>query len=157
MDWCLQNLQLHLVRVCFPSVPQISTAGLAAWLSDRQRPRPLLLDIREREEFDVSHLAGAIAILPNARPEVVTILAGQNTPIVVYCSVGYRSSALASKLIKAGFTNVKNLEGSIFQWANEGRPIEAGGKAVKLVHPYHRLFRRLLMEGVSGGTRRKNR
>ena len=145
----MHSLQ-QLVRVRFPSVPQISTAGLAAWLSDEKRSRPLLLDIREREEFDVSHLAGAIAIAPKARPEVVAILAGKKTPIVLYCSVGYRSSAFALRLINAGFADVQNLEGSIFQWANEGRPLEAGGKPVSRVHPYHRWFRRLLKEGVSG-------
>lgn len=39
--------------------------------------------------------------------------------IVVYCSVSYRSSILARRLQDMGFTNVYNLEGSIFKWANE--------------------------------------
>jgi len=32
--------------------------------------------------------------------------------------------------------NVFNLQGSIFQWANEGRPLMANGRVVHVVHPY---------------------
>lgn len=56
--------------------------------------------------------------------------------IVVYCSVGYRSSALARQLQQLGYTNVYNLESSIFEWADEGRPVYQGERRVKLVHPF---------------------
>jgi 3-mercaptopyruvate sulfurtransferase SseA len=58
--------------------------------------------------------------------------------------VGYRSSELATRLQRAGQTNVTNLEGSIFQWANEGRALEASGKPATRVHPYNEKFGRLL-------------
>jgi 3-mercaptopyruvate sulfurtransferase SseA len=67
-----------------------------------------------------------------------------NQPIVVYCSVGYRSSRLAERLQKAGCTNVFNLDGSIFQWANEGRLLERDGRPVNEVHPYSQTFGQLL-------------
>lgn len=65
-------------------------------------------------------------------------------PIVVYCSVGYRSSILARKLQDKGFTNVYNLEGSIFKWANEGRPLVQGKVTVHKVHPYNAHWGHLL-------------
>ena len=134
------------VRGHFPEVAQLSTADLAAWLKDPKREPPVLLDAREPEEFAVSHLHGAIRVDPSAKPEAVLPLLPHGKPVVTYCSVGYRSSALAEKLIKAGVTSVYNLEGSIFQWANEGRPLEANGQPAEKVHPYNKKYGRMLDE-----------
>ena len=68
--------------------------------------------------------------------------------IVLYCSVGHRSSELAQFLMKKGYTEVYNLEGSIFAWANEGRPVYRGNERVKVVHPYDRTWGRLLKESL---------
>ncbi len=108
-----------VVRARFPGVPQMITADLAARLADTNRPAPILLDVRTRKEFDRSHLPSARHIDPDARPaEVERLLTGR--------------------------TNVVNLEGSIFAWANEDRPLEAGGRPAELVHPYNRTFGKLL-------------
>ncbi len=121
------------VRTKFPTVQQLSTKELEAWLQDANRAQPLLLDARAPEEFAVSHLRSAH---PMAQMEAVLQEYPKDQPIVNYCSVGYRSSALSEKLMQRGFTKVYNLEGSIFQWANEGRPIYQGEQSVKQVHPY---------------------
>jgi len=47
------------VRTQFPSVRQLSTAELAAWSGQTNRPPPVLLDARTPAEFAVSHLPGA--------------------------------------------------------------------------------------------------
>ena len=134
------------VRAKFPSVPQLSTTNLAQWIASTNSPRPILLDARERKEFDLSHLPGARHVDPDAKPvEVDRILAGHPGPVVVYCSVGWRSSAMADRLLAAGRTNVSNLEGSIFAWANENRPLEANGKPAQKVHPYNKTFGALLI------------
>ncbi|MBI3418090.1 MAG: rhodanese-like domain-containing protein [Verrucomicrobia bacterium] len=132
------------VRARFPKVRQLATGELANWLQDSQRVPPLLLDVRKPEEFAVSHLSRAIQVDPEATAPDLLRLAATNQPIVVYCSVGYRSSALAARLMAAGFTNVYNLEGSIFAWANEQRPLERDGKLVKEVHPYNAAASRML-------------
>lgn len=133
-----------LVHERFPVVKHLTPEQLAAWLADAQRVPPVLLDVRTRVEFDVSHIPGARQVDPGiAAVELVpTIPAGR--PVVVYCSVGYRSADCATRLLKAGFTNVINLEGSLFQWANEGRPLESGGKPAAKVHPYSESFGKLL-------------
>jgi rhodanese-related sulfurtransferase len=132
------------VRARFPAVRQLSTAELAGWLADADRPAPLLLDVREPAEFAVSHLPGAVRVDPDASPEKLRPLVSTNRAVVVYCSVGYRSSALAARLAKAGATNVANLEGSIFAWANEGRPLASNGRPASVVHPYDARWGRLL-------------
>lgn len=143
IEWFILKQSL---RGRFPKVEWISTEQLAAWLGDKQRPPPVLLDVRTEGEWNVSHLAGARRVDPNAPIEEVTAGLSKETPIVTYCAVGYRSGALAMKLRGAGFTDVRNLEGSIFQWANEHRPLVSGDKPVTVVHPYSSLWGRLLVD-----------
>jgi hypothetical protein len=68
----------------------------------------------------------------------------KETPIVTYCAVGYRSGEMAERLRAAGFTNVRNLEGSIFAWANEHRPLVQENERATRVHPYNGFWGRLL-------------
>ena len=132
IGWTLVNAK---IRSEFPDVRRISTTELTAWLQDSSKPSPLLLDVRTRAEYDISHLEGAKHVEPGASATIVR--EAKDRPIVTYCSVGYRSGAFAKKLGDAGFTNVANLEGSIFRWANEGRPVVRGGRKADKVHPYN--------------------
>jgi len=132
-----------LISLRFPGTDWIETGRLAEWLEAQDQPKPVLLDARTQDEFDVSHLAGARRVDPDAEaldPQDPS----HQTPIIVYCSVGYRSAAVARRLEAAGFGHVYNLEGGIFQWANEGRPIYRAGEAAEKVHPYNRTWGRLL-------------
>lgn len=148
---------LKMIRAKFPGVPQLSTDSLQTWLDEsgpapsEQSPsrhttleRPLLLDVREKEEYEVSHLKDAVL----ATSEKEALAALESVPpdrsVVLYCSVGYRSSEMAGYLQKRGFEKVYNLEGSIFAWANEGRPVYRGGERVQVVHPYDRVWGKLL-------------
>lgn len=135
------------VRASYPGVRQLSTDSLATWLRG-SGPRPLLLDVRQPEEYRVSHLAGAQQVAPD--PADLSFLGGvpKDAPIVTYCSVGYRSSKLTARLRKAGYANVYNLEGSIFRWANEGRPVMRDGRRVYEVHPYDRTWGALLRDSL---------
>lgn len=128
----------------YPAVHAITTDSLHAWLQDETLTSPLLLDVRKAEEYAVSHLEGATRVDPNTTD--FTFLADQTreTPIVAYCSVGYRSAAIVERLQEAGFTNVYNLKGSIFKWANRGYPVVRDGEIVEEVHPYDRLWGQLL-------------
>jgi rhodanese-related sulfurtransferase len=132
------------IRSKFPTVKHISTEELQTWLNAEGTARPVLIDRREREEYDVSHLPGAFPA--NDVEEAVKIIEkeGKDMPIVVYCSVGYRSSVLARQLGKEGHTNIYNLEGSIFKWANEGRPLYRGDRQVHVVHPFNSQWRNFL-------------
>jgi rhodanese-related sulfurtransferase len=139
IGWSLVNAK---IRSEFPEVKRITTSDLAAWLADTGRTPPVLLDVRERAEFDVSHLRNARHVQPSASASAIHLPKDQ--PIVTYCSVGYRSGGFADKLRQAGYKNVVNLEGSIFRWANEGRPVFNGASHVKKVHPYDRTWGLLL-------------
>jgi rhodanese-related sulfurtransferase len=128
----------------FPQVPSLTPAELAAWLDDPARELPILLDVREPDEFAVSHLPGSRRVDPDA--DVKNLLASitPKRTVVLYCSVGYRSSKLAAQLLDAGASDVRNLEGSIFKWANEGFPLERDGMPTHRVHPYNSRYAKML-------------
>src|SRR5215210_5893478 len=112
-QWRLVNRRIHYE---FPLVRQISTDELAAWMQDRWRKQQQLLDVRTAPEFDVSHLPGAKRIEPGAgigATEMAQHKVAKDRPILTCCSVGYRLPAFAQKLQHAGFTDVRNLQGSI--------------------------------------------
>ena len=129
----------------FPDVPKITTGELAALLAEAGAQQPVLLDVRTEPEFKVSQLVGARRVEPKSDPATSDLPRSKETPIVTYCSVGYRSAEFAQQLRAAGYTNVRNLEGSIFQWANEGRPLVNGrGDSTKEVHPFNAVWGTLL-------------
>jgi rhodanese-related sulfurtransferase len=151
VDWFLLKKSL---RTRFPKVEWISTSDLAAWLADKNRPAPLLLDVRTPEEWEVSHLPGARRVDPNASVDNAVAGVPKDKPIVTYCAVGYRSGEMANRLRAAGFTNVRNLEGSIFEWANDHRPLVRGSERVRTVHPYSTFWGRLLTDDVRAPVRK---
>lgn len=129
LDW---PTILAKVRSEFPQVRQMSTTELAA-----QAPASVLLvDTRTADEFAVSHLRGAVRADTVEMLQSIIRLGRPEQRVVLYCSVGYRSAKLADALRRAGQSNVWNLEGSIFTWANEGRPVVRDGAEVSEVHPY---------------------
>ena len=78
-----------------------------------------------------------------------------NKFVVAYCSVGYRSSALVDKLINhfesledhrwKATLELYNLEGSLFQWANEKRElVTCTGRKTVFAHPYNAVWGKLL-------------
>src|SRR4051812_39432240 len=128
----------------FPDVTWVTTEQLALWGQDPGKPQPLLLDARTEDEFRVSRLKGAVRIDPY-KPSLRPLRGFRNdSPIVVYSSAGYRGAGVASWLHRAGYTNVQNLSGGIFAWANEGRPIFRGETPTAQVHPYDRKWGLLL-------------
>lgn len=96
------------------------------------------IDAREPEEYAVSHLPGAIPLGFNrAKYRVLDTLA-RDRPLVVYCTVGYRSESMAEKLRRRGFTHVYNLYGSIYAWALAGLPLVDEAGPTDRIHTYDR-------------------
>ncbi len=97
----------------------------------------VLLDAREQAEFSVSHVPGAVWV--GYDDFNMERLAGIDTSsnIVVYCSVGYRSEKIAEQLKAAGYPNVSNLYGGIFEWVNNGnKVVDMQNQPTENVHAY---------------------
>ena len=105
---------------------------------------PVLLDARSEAEFSVSHLKRAVRVETVDEAKTVIEENGFNAPAVVYCSVGYRSAKLVSELLEIGISEVFNLNGSLFQWANDGRDLHRGNELVQEAHPYDKKWGKLL-------------
>jgi rhodanese-related sulfurtransferase len=134
-------------------VAQLSSTEVTALLAVPQGV--VLFDVRDPEEFAVSHLPGAIRIDPNLEPAAFIQAYGHvfgQQPVVFYCSVGRRSTALAERVNALSATQapsttpVANLRGGIFRWANEARPLQNARGETKLVHPYSFYWARLLTD-----------
>lgn len=126
----------------YPDVQHISTdAFVEEYINDA-----LLIDVREPTEYAISHIPGAIN-LTHAQA-IADYIETQNKPIVVYCSAGYRSAAVARELAQYGVHNVLNMQGSIFAWANEGRELVNKNGVTNKVHPYDDHWAKLLDKSV---------
>jgi rhodanese-related sulfurtransferase len=102
-----------------------------------KNPKIVILDSRERKEYNISHIKNAIYVGYNNFD--ITALKGidKSDKIYVYCSVGYRSEKIGEKLMAAGYSKVFNLYGGIFNWSNNGYPlVDENGKPTKKVHGY---------------------
>ncbi len=127
------------LRGQFPDVPVVTTAELAGEMGS-----VWLVDARSAEEFAVSRIAGAVRADDDGVAQLEALGVLRSDQVVVYCSVGYRSAVLARVLQEAGYTNVRNLDGSLFAWANEGRPLVSDDGEVRGVHPFNSRWGRYL-------------
>ena len=135
------------VREKYPQQRVVTTAELSALLDAKSiSPKPTLIDARSKQEFDDGQIIGAIHADSVSGVEAALLAAnvGRAAPIIVYCSVGYRSAVLVDGLSRRGYTDVRNYEGSLFEWANNGLPVYQGTKKVSSVHPYDRSWGKLL-------------
>ena len=107
----------------------------------------LFLDAREEKEFKVSRIADAQWVGFNDFDTSRVANINKDRPVVVYCSVGYRSEKVSEQLEAAGFTNVSNLYGGIFEWKNSGQPVVNNKGETEKVHAYDRVWGIWLNEG----------
>lgn len=128
------------------SVLYISVQELAMPKTDA-----IILDAREMQEYNVSHLKDAIYVGYDEFniETVVKTIEDKNKKIVVYCSLGIRSEDIGEKLKKAGYTNVLNLYGGIFEWKNNGFTIyNSDGEETEKVHPFSLEWSKWLTKGI---------
>lgn len=99
----------------------------------------VLFDAREFKEFETSRIPGAIYFGHDDPEFQVLDTLDKDQEIVLYCSIGYRSEKMGEELQKRGFTNVKNLYGSIFEWANKSYPlIDSDNQSTTKIHTYNK-------------------
>jgi glyoxylase-like metal-dependent hydrolase (beta-lactamase superfamily II)/rhodanese-related sulfurtransferase len=77
-----------------------------------------VLDVRRRVEFDEIHIPGAQNVPLDELPERLDEIDREH-PLAVICAGGYRSSIASSLLARAGFANVRNVQGGTEEWERE--------------------------------------
>lgn len=127
-------------------VPYISVQELAM-----PKTNAIILDAREIGEYEVSRIKNAIPVGYNHfdLEQTTSQLSDKNQTIVVYCSLGIRSEIIAQQLQKAGYTNVYNLYGGIFEWKNQEFPIvDSEGKETQNIHAFSKAWGKWLLKGT---------
>lgn len=90
----------------------------AKQIMDRQEGY-IILDVRTQEEYDESHIPGAV-LIPNTEIEARAeeVLTDKDQLILVYCRSGRRSKLAAEILVELGYTNIREF-GGILDWPYE--------------------------------------
>jgi len=83
------------------------------------------LDVRDDEEYDQGHIAGARHLYVGyLRDKAEELELDPDVPLVVACSIGHRSGLAVSILLAKGFKDVRNLLGGMTAWQRLGLPTE---------------------------------
>jgi len=132
----------------YPDVAHISRGELEKSLTSDSL---IIFDTRPAKEYNVSHIPGALQLDPGISPETFSTQYAtelKDKRVIVYCSVGRRSSDLGDRLqsvaLNAGAVSVQNMEGGLFSWHNDNRPLVNAAGATSNIHPYDAYWGRLI-------------
>src|SRR3954454_23131525 len=110
----------ELLKDARTQVPEVQAAELS-----RQSPKPVLLDVREKNETDAGMLPGARHV-PRGFLElrIEETVPDRGADVVLYCAGGTRSLLAAKTLQDMGYTKVRSLAGGYSAWKDAGLPLE---------------------------------
>lgn len=140
------NLSALLHKHNTHEIPYIHIQNL-----DTLKSKIIVLDAREFNEYKVSHIKGAVWIGYNNfnLETVLKQFPDKNKDIVVYCSLGIRSENIAIRLKNAGYSNVKNLYGGIFEWKNNHYTVyNSEEKETDSIHAFSKKWSKWLTNGI---------
>jgi rhodanese-related sulfurtransferase len=106
-----------------PSVPAVDVRTAADLLSSSAPP--LLVDVREADEFQTVRVEGAVLLPLSTFAARFEELPGDR-PILVMCAGGGRSSAATAHLLANGWPDATNMAGGIISWERSGLPVKRG-------------------------------
>jgi molybdopterin/thiamine biosynthesis adenylyltransferase/rhodanese-related sulfurtransferase len=111
---------LHQVRAEIDEVDAVQARELLASAGP-----PLLVDVREPDEWAEGHLPAAIHVpRGNLESRIERAAPDRAQPIVVYCQAGNRSVFAAKTLEELGYENVVSLAGGYTDWKRNGYPTQ---------------------------------
>lgn len=150
-NFTLEKIQIDIEKK-YQNIKHISSEGFLKL----GRENTIVFDVREKNEFNVSHIKGAKQVAPDVdNKEFIKKFSKQikGKNIVFYCSVGRRSSALATRikplLEKQGVHEIYNLKGGVFNWHNQKRVLIQQGHPTHFIHPFNTKWGRLLEDKKS--------
>ncbi len=113
----------ELLQQVRSEIDEVDAAGARA-LVDAADP-PLLLDIREQDEWDEGHIPGAVHITRGfLESRIEQVAPDRSRPVVVYCAAGARSAFAAKALEELGYESVSSLAGGYTDWKRNGFPTQ---------------------------------
>jgi rhodanese-related sulfurtransferase len=91
----------------------------------RETDSPVLVDVRERSEWDEGYIPGAVHV-PRGHLEsrIEQAVPDRGATVILYCASGNRSAFAAKALEELGYENVASLQGGFGDWKRNGFPFE---------------------------------
>lgn len=109
-----------------PQVPSMTAEELHTRLTnDPAESRPVVIDVREPEEWIEGHIDGATLIPLGDLSERIAEVP-HDRDVVLVCHSGGRSNAATAALQQAGYANAINMLGGMDAWEGAQFPIETG-------------------------------
>lgn len=114
----LLGFLLHRSRTGAPAIgPQQAVMTI-------NREDAVVLDIREKKEFDEGHVTGAYHIpMASLGKRISELERYKQTPVIVVCKMGQQSGEAAKMLQDAGFERVMRLRGGMAEWKADNLPV----------------------------------
>jgi molybdopterin/thiamine biosynthesis adenylyltransferase/rhodanese-related sulfurtransferase len=86
---------------------------------------PLLIDVREDDEWAEGHLPGAVHVSRgNLESRIERAAPDRSRPVILYCAAGNRSAFAAKTLEELGYEDVSSLSGGFTDWKRNGFPVQ---------------------------------
>ena len=114
---------LKVVNDAKGRIREVNVAETQQWMRDDKNVK--LVDVREDNEWNDAHAAGAIHLGKGIiERDIEMTVPDKNTELILYCGGGYRSALAADVLQDMGYTNVFSLAGGWRAWKEAGAPTE---------------------------------
>jgi rhodanese-related sulfurtransferase len=105
-----------------PSLPSLNAAELSEKLKDRERP--LVVDVRQPDEYRAGHIDGSKLIPLGHLGKRINELP-KDAEIICVCASGSRSRSATKFLVDAGYTAF-DMKGGMFAWQRSKLPVTKG-------------------------------
>jgi rhodanese-related sulfurtransferase len=116
---------MNLLQSLFgPPMPSISPKELDSKMKGPSPKRPLLIDVRQPDEFRAGHIPGA-RLIPLSELDKRMKELSKEKEIVCVCASGSRSTSATRMLLKAGY-NAINMEGGMLMWSRAKLAVTSG-------------------------------
>ena len=125
-NWMLSAAWAGLFTMLLLSISRSSSniVGNQQITTMMNREKAVVIDIRNKSDFDKGHLLGSINI-PSAKikDSDKQLEKHQESPIILVDANGMHASAAASQLQKMGMQNINRMQGGIANWTNDNLPL----------------------------------
>ncbi len=113
----------ELLQQVKSEIEEVDASETARLLASDQPPA--LVDVREHDEWDEGHIAGAVHVTRgNLESRIEQAVPNRDHPVVLYCASGNRSAFAAKTLEELGYSTVYSLAGGYTDWKRNGYPTE---------------------------------
>ena len=113
----------ELLQLAKDEIDQISAGEARSRLENGDRP--VVVDVRERDEWEEGHIPGAVHVpRGNLESRIEQAVPDKDRPLVVYCAAGNRSAFATKTLRELGYENAVSLAGGFTDWKRNGFPFE---------------------------------